>query len=425
MGEAVRKRHSNSRMAKYPTNLRTVPWARPAKNVKVFIERRVSRSAGRQVSSPKTQIAPFPVNWDCMIPTLTWTPEGVRFIDQTKLPLEESYVVATSYEQVADVIVTMVVRGAPAIGVSGRLVDRAGRGEDEGEDCRRVCRRVQDDLRSAGGHAAYGGQPLLGDRPDEEVFSGFVPETPIAIVARERFLPRRMPCMTKTSPHARRWAISAVQLLPDEGGVLTHCNAGALATCGYGTALGVIRSAVEQGKNIHVYADETRPFLQGARLTAWELMADGIPTTVICDNMAASLMRAGKIGAVVVGADRIAANGDFANKIGTYNVAILAKEHAFRSIALRRGRRSISIRRMGDAIPIEERSAKEVTHHGGKQLTPHNVGICNPAFDVTPAKYVTAIITERGVLRAPYSESLSEMSLAAWQVESLIRVEVW
>ena len=200
-------------------------------------------------------------------------------------------------------------------------------------------------------------------------------------------------------------------LLPEEGGVLTHCNAGALATCGYGTALGVIRAAVEQGKQIHVYADETRPFLQGARLTAWELMADGIPTTVICDNMAASLMRAGRIKAVVVGADRIAANGDFANKIGTYNVAILAKEHGIPFYCAAPWSTIDTATATGDAIPIEERASVEVTHHGGKQLTPHGVGICNPAFDVTPAKYVTAIITERGVLRAPYAESLKEMEL--------------
>jgi methylthioribose-1-phosphate isomerase len=202
-------------------------------------------------------------------------------------------------------------------------------------------------------------------------------------------------------------------LLPEEGGVLTHCNAGALATCGYGTALGVIRAAVEQGKRIHVYADETRPFLQGARLTAWELMADGIPTTVICDNMAASLMRAGKIKAVVVGADRIAANGDTANKIGTYNVAILAREHGIPFYVAAPWSTIDLATATGEAIPIEERPHVEVTHHAGKQLTPNGVGICNPAFDVTPAKYVTAIITERGVLRAPYSESLREMELVA------------
>jgi methylthioribose-1-phosphate isomerase len=194
-------------------------------------------------------------------------------------------------------------------------------------------------------------------------------------------------------------------LLPETGGVLTHCNAGALATCGYGTALGVIRSAVEQGKQIHVYADETRPFLQGARLTAWELMADKIPTTVICDNMAASLMRAGRIQAVVVGADRIAANGDTANKIGTYSVAIVAREHGIPFYV------AAPQSATGEGIPIEERPAVEVTHHGGKQLTPNGVGICNPAFDVTPVKYIAAIITERGVLRAPYGESLKQMEL--------------
>jgi methylthioribose-1-phosphate isomerase len=206
---------------------------------------------------------------------------------------------------------------------------------------------------------------------------------------------------------------NGASLVPDGKTVLTHCNAGALATAGYGTALGVIRAAVEAGKKIDVFADETRPFLQGARLTAWELMEDGIPTTVICDNMAASLMRAGKIKAVVVGADRIAANGDFANKIGTYNVAILAKEHGIPFYCAAPWSTIDMETPTGDAIPIEERSAKEVTHHGGKQLTPHNVGICNPAFDVTPAKYTTAIITERGVLRAPYAESLKEMELVA------------
>jgi methylthioribose-1-phosphate isomerase len=211
----------------------------------------------------------------------------------------------------------------------------------------------------------------------------------------------------------RRMGSHGAALLPRSGGVLTHCNAGALATCGYGSALGVIRSAVEQGHQIHVYADETRPFLQGARLTAWELMHDGIPTTVLCDNMAASLMRQGKIQAVIVGADRIAANGDVANKIGTYGVAVLAKEHGI-PFFVAAPWSTIDLRTPnGDSIPIEQRPEIEVTHHGGKQLTPHGVGIENPAFDVTPAKYVTAIVTERGVLRPPYAESLQEQETAA------------
>jgi methylthioribose-1-phosphate isomerase len=198
----------------------------------------------------------------------------------------------------------------------------------------------------------------------------------------------------------RAMGVHGAPLMPEAGGVLTHCNAGALATCGYGTALGVIRAAVERGHLLHVYADETRPFLQGARLTAWELMHDGIATTVLCDNMAASLMRLGKIQAVIVGADRVAANGDVANKIGTYGVAVLAKEHGLPFYVACPWSTIDLATPNGDAIPIEQRSASEVTHHGGKQLTPLGVGIENPAFDITPARYVTAIITERGIVKA-------------------------
>ncbi len=206
-------------------------------------------------------------------------------------------------------------------------------------------------------------------------------------------------------------------LMPSSGGVLTHCNAGALATAGYGTALGVIRAAVEQGKKIHVYADETRPFLQGSRLTAWELMKDGIPTTVISDNMAGAMMKQGKIGAIVVGADRIAANGDVANKIGTYTVAVLAKEHGIPFYVAA----PISTVDLecpdGSQIPIEQRNGKEVTHIAGKQMVPDGVAVENPAFDVTPAKYVAAIITERGIAKAPYQDSLRQLA----QVESEVR----
>jgi methylthioribose-1-phosphate isomerase len=202
-------------------------------------------------------------------------------------------------------------------------------------------------------------------------------------------------------------------LMPGSGGVLTHCNAGALATCGYGTALGVIRAAIAAGKRIHVFADETRPFLQGARLTAWELMQDGIPTTVIADNMAGALMRQGKIKAAVVGADRIAANGDVANKIGTYTVAVLAKEHGIPFYVAAPWSTVDMNTPSGDLIPIEQRSPTEVTHHGGKQIAPSGVLVENPAFDVTPGKYVTAIITERGIARAPYAETLKELAGAA------------
>ena len=348
-----------------------------------------------------------------MIPTLAWTPQGVRFIDQTKLPLEESYVLATDYEQVADVIVTMVVRGAPAIGVSaaygvalGALRSHAESAASFAPEFDRICTRLAGTRPTAVNlfWAIDRMKKLFG-----KLFAAGASMTEI----QERLLAVAHAMYDEDIAACKAMGAHGGALLPDEGGVLTHCNAGALATCGYGTALGVIRSAVEMGKNIHVYADETRPFLQGARLTAWELMADGIATTVICDNMAASLMRAGKINAVIVGADRIAANGDFANKIGTYNVAILAREHGIPFYCAAPWSTIDTATPTGDAIPIEERAAKEVTHHGGKQLTPNGVGICNPAFDVTPAKYVTAIITERGVLRAPYAESLKEMELVA------------
>jgi methylthioribose-1-phosphate isomerase len=348
-----------------------------------------------------------------MIPTLTWTPEGVRFIDQTKLPLEESYVLATTYEQVADVIVTMVVRGAPAIGVSaaygvalGAKNSKAATVAEFAPEFERICARLAatrptavnlfwaiDRMKNLFANLAESGVPLA--------------------QIKERLLAEAHAMYEEDIAACKAMGAHGTSLMPEEGGVLTHCNAGALATCGYGTALGVIRAAVEHGKKIHVYADETRPFLQGARLTAWELMADHIPTTVICDNMAASLMRQRKIHAVVVGADRIAANGDAANKIGTYNVAILAREHGIPFYVAAPWSTIDLATATGDAIPIEERPAREVTHHAGKQLTPNGVGICNPAFDVTPAKYITAIITERGVMRAPYAESLKEMELVS------------
>ena len=350
-----------------------------------------------------------------MIPTLSWTPEGVRFIDQTRLPLEESYVLASTYEQVADVIVTMVVRGAPAIGVSaaygvalGALKTRARTTQEFAPEFEIVCARL------AGTRPTAVNLFWAIDRM-KRLFGDLLASGANLSQVQQRLLAEAHAMYDEDIAACKTMGAFGGALLPDEGGVLTHCNAGALATCGYGTALGVIRSAVEQGKKIHVYADETRPFLQGARLTAWELMEDGIDTTVICDNMAASLMRAGKIKAVVVGADRIAANGDFANKIGTYNVAILAKEHDIPFYCAAPWSTIDTATPTGDAIPIEERSPVEVTHHGGKQLTPHGVGICNPAFDVTPARYVTAVITERGVLRAPYSESLKEMERIAGQ----------
>jgi len=322
-------------------------------------------------------------------------------------------VVATDYEQVADVITTMVVRGAPAIGVAaaygialGAQKTAAKTAAEFAPEFEKICARLAATRPTAVNlFWAIERMKLLFTRLRTSGASLAQIQQQLLAEAHAMYEEDIAACKTMGA--------FGGALLPDEGGVLTHCNAGALATCGYGTALGVIRSAVELGKHVHVYADETRPFLQGARLTAWELMADGIPTTVICDNMAASLMRAGKIKAVVVGADRIAANGDTANKIGTYNVAILAKEHGIPFYVAAPWSTIDTATPNGDAIPIEERNAIEVTHHGGKQLTPNGVGIRNPAFDVTPAKYISAIITERGVLRAPYAESLREMELVA------------
>jgi len=259
-----------------------------------------------------------------MIPTLAWTPQGVRFIDQTRLPLEESYVVASTYEQVADVIVTMVVRGAPAIGVSaaygialGALHTQATTVAEFAPEFERICARLAS-TRPTAVNLFWAIDRM------KQLFAALLASGATLPQIKEKILAEAHLMYDEDIAACKAMGAFGAALLPAEGGVLTHCNAGALATCGYGTALGVIRSAVEQGKRIHVYADETRPFLQGARLTAWELMQDNIPTTVICDNMAASIMRDGRIQAVVVGADRIAANGDTANKIGTYNVAILA-----------------------------------------------------------------------------------------------------
>ena len=342
-----------------------------------------------------------------MIPTLEWTREGVRFLDQTRLPLEEIYVLATSYQQVADAITTMVVRGAPAIGVSAAMGVALGVSQSPANTLHAL---TEDFDRIA--------KVLAATRPTAvnlfwaiermRVLFNDLAARPGASIAEVRLalIHEAQQMYDEDIAACKAMGANGAGLMPRSGSVLTHCNAGALATCGYGTALGVIRAAVEHGHILHVYADETRPFLQGARLTAWELMHDGIPTTVLCDNMAASLMRAGKIQAVIVGADRIAANGDVANKIGTYGVAVLAKEHGIPFYVAAPWSTIDVATPTGDSIPIEERPAVEVTHHGGKQLTPDGVGIANPAFDVTPARYVTAIITEREVLRAPFSESI-------------------
>jgi methylthioribose-1-phosphate isomerase len=348
-----------------------------------------------------------------MIPTLEWTDAGVRFLDQTKLPLEETYVFATTYRQVADVITTMVVRGAPAIGVSaamGVALGVAGSRASDLATLRPEFATICATLAATRPTAVNLFWAIARMRERFEILAA-APGATVDTV-RQGLIHEAQTMYTEDIAACRAMGAHGAPLLPKQGGILTHCNAGALATCGYGTALGVIRSAVSAGAALRVYADETRPFLQGARLTAWEMMHDDIPTTVLCDNMAATLMRQGKIQAVVVGADRIAANGDVANKIGTYGVAILAKEHGIPFYVAAPWSTVDTETPDGEAIEIEQRAANEVTHHGGKQQTPHNVDIENPAFDVTPAKYITAIITERGLIHAPSVLSVSAMEVS-------------
>ncbi|MGE5325201.1 MAG: S-methyl-5-thioribose-1-phosphate isomerase [Actinomycetota bacterium] len=343
-----------------------------------------------------------------MIKTLEWTAEGVRFIDQTKLPTEEVYVVCRTYQEVADAIRNMIVRGAPAIGVAAAMGIALGIKQSQATDISslrndlgQICRRIGE-TRPTAVNLFWAIRHM--QQKFDSVASQSLPQIKAALVSEaQQMLVEDIAANEAMGKHG-------ATLLPSSGGVLTHCNAGALATCGYGTALGVIRAAVEAGKQIHVFADETRPFLQGARLTCWELMKDGISTTVIADNMAGSMMRQGRIKAVVVGADRIAANGDVANKIGTYSVAVLAKEHGIPFYVAAPWSTVDMNTPTGEQIPIEQRPQKEVTHHGGRQMTPDGVKVENPAFDVTPAKYVTAIVTERGIAKAPYDQSLKELS---------------
>jgi methylthioribose-1-phosphate isomerase len=343
-----------------------------------------------------------------MIHTLEWTDRGVRFLDQTKLPTEELYVTCTSYEQVADVIRNMVVRGAPAIGVAAAMGIALGVQNSSAETVAELKKDFDHICKVIGETRPTAVNLFWAIRRMQDKFESLRirPMTQI----RQALVEEAQHMHAEDIAGNRAMGRHGATLMPASGGVLTHCNAGALATAGYGTALGVIRAAVEQGKKIHVYADETRPFLQGSRLTAWELMKDGIPTTVISDNMAGAMMRQGKIGAVVVGADRIAANGDVANKIGTYTVAVLAKEHGIPFYVAAPLSTVDLATRDGNGIPIEQRSAREVTHIAGRQMVPDGVSVENPAFDVTPARYVAAIITERGVARAPYEESLRKLA---------------
>jgi methylthioribose-1-phosphate isomerase len=344
-----------------------------------------------------------------MLPTIEWNDAGVVMIDQRKLPGVEVYVTCKTAPEVAKAIKTMVIRGAPAIGVAAAMGIALAMRKSKATGTKQFATEFQktcdlmagtrptavnlfwaiDRMKATFAEAAQGGCSV------DEI--------------KQRLEQAARQIHDEDLAGCRTLGAHGATLVPENARILTHCNAGALATAGYGTALGVVRAAAEQGKRVAVFADETRPFLQGARLTAWELVKDGIDTTVITDNMAGAMMQLGNVDLVVVGADRVAANGDFANKVGTYGVAILAKEHGI-PFYVAAPISTIDLNTPdGKGIPIEERNDREVTHVGSARMTPEGAHVRNPAFDVTPSKYVTAIITERGIARAPYTESLADL----------------
>jgi methylthioribose-1-phosphate isomerase len=343
------------------------------------------------------------------VKTIEWTTDGVSLIDQRLLPLREEYRLCRTYQEVAEAIRTMVVRGAPAIGVAAAMgvalgvqQSRAATAEQLRAELSQICetlaktRPTAVNLFWAIGRMKHRFEQLLESGAD-------------LTTVRTQLRQEAQTILEEDIAANRAMGDLGAALLPAGKTVMTVCNAGALATAGYGTALGVIRSAIRAGKNVDVLALETRPFLQGARLTAWELQKDGIPTTLITDNMSGHFLRSGRVGCVVVGADRIAANGDVANKIGTYTVAVLAKENGVPFyVAAPLSTVDLAIP-TGDAIPIEHRAESEVTHIQGVPIAPPGIAVINPAFDVTPNRYVSAIITERGIALPPFDDSLRKL----------------
>ena len=352
-----------------------------------------------------------------MLPTIAREGDVVVMIDQRKLPGQERYVRCKTAPEVARAIKTMVIRGAPAIGVAAAMGIALGmrKSKETGTknfaaEFHKTCELMASTRPTAVNlfwaiermKRAFAAAALAGESVDQ--IKGRLDAEADAIHDED-------------VASCRAMGAFGAEVVPAGARVLTHCNAGALATAGYGTALGVIRGAVETGKHVTVFADETRPFFQGARLTAWELLRDGIETTIITDNTSGALMRQGNVDLVVVGADRIAANGDTANKIGTYTVAVLAREHRI-PFYVAAPLSTIDLDTPdGDHIPIEERNPREVTHVGSSQLAPKGALIWNPAFDVTPHQLIAGIITERGIFRAPYGESLKQ----AFELEATAR----
>jgi len=341
--------------------------------------------------------------------TIAWTPQGtIRLIDQTRLPLEEVYLECGTVDEVAHAIRTLQVRGAPAIGIAAAMGLALGARTIRETDHAAFCAALE-----------QVGDQLIRTRPTA-VNLAWAIRRMLGVARQSRELPvADLKARLAAEAEAMREEDIRINqaigqhgqaLVPNPARILTHCNAGGLATAGYGTAIGVIRAAAEAGKRIKIWVDETRPLLQGARLTAWELTKAGIPATLITDNMAGHFMQRGEVDLVVVGADRIARNGDAANKIGTYSVAVLARAHGIPFyVAAPISTLDLSLN-SGKEIPIEERAQTEVTEIGGRRLAPVGMRAANPAFDVTPASYVDAIITERGIARAPYDESLPRLA---------------
>lgn len=327
-------------------------------------------------------------------------------VDQRKLPANEVYVRCKSASEVAKAIKTMVIRGAPAIGVAAAMGLALGAARSKATGTRQFAAEFQKtcDLMASTRPTAV--NLFWAIEQMKQAFAAGAQAGESVEQLTERLRLEAMRIHDEDVASCRAIGRFGGELVPDGARILTHCNAGALATAGYGTALGVIRGAIDAGKKVTVLADETRPFLQGARLTAWELVKDGIETTVITDNMAGWMMHTGQVDLVVVGADRIAANGDTANKVGTYSVSVLAKEHGIPFYVAAPWSTIDLSTTDGSGIPIEERAAREVTHVGSNRLTPEGAAIRNPSFDVTPHRNITAIVTERGVLRPPFIESL-------------------
>jgi len=343
-----------------------------------------------------------------MIKTIVWEKDRVSLLDQTRLPLEEEYLICDVYSEVAEAIKKMVVRGAPAIGVTaamgialGALCTKAHTYDEFKQQFEKICREFAETRPTA-----------------VNLFWAIERMKNLVINNSDKSVEELKTLWKKEALHIgeediqinQRMGQCGKELIKDGATVLTHCNAGALATAGYGTALGVIRAAFEEGKKLNVFACETRPFLQGARLTAWELKKSGIPVTVITDGMAGYAMQKQRIDIVITGADCICSNGDVANKIGTYSLSVLAREHGVPFyVAAPFSTINLELEN-GEAVSIEERDEREVTHIGERRIVPEDITIWNPAFDITPSGYVSAIITEKGIVRKPYKENLRKLA---------------